>query len=63
MDALFDSNVIIDFIGKRLPVSATLAIDRFLQAPSFNSIISRIEVMVIMDPKTRWTSLKRCLAV
>lgn len=45
MDALFDSNVIIDFIGKRLPVSATLEIDRFLQAPSFNSIISRIEVM------------------
>lgn len=45
MDAIFDSNVIIDFIGKRLPVSATLEIDRFLQAPSFNSIISRIEVI------------------
>jgi predicted nucleic acid-binding protein len=45
MDFLLDSNVILDFIGNRLPVPATLEIHRFLQAYSFNSIITRIEVM------------------
>jgi hypothetical protein len=30
MDYLFDSNVIIDFIGKKLPASAILAIDEAL---------------------------------